>query len=174
MSTDAVAVDETAVATFAETAAETATVHRPTAADAGDRLADLVTEPAVGVPLGVDGVAPEDAGVETAPSPAALESATTGVTPAGVGVADYGTVTLPSVDLAELVALYCPRHVVVLPASDVVPDMPTAYERLGEEFAAGRDTQILATGPSATADMGELIQGVHGPTEVHVVVVTDR
>lgn len=174
MSTDAVRVDDGAVSTFAETASEAATVHRTTAADAADTVAEVTAEPAVGVALGVDGVSLADAPVETDPSPADIESATTGVTPAGVGVADYGTVTLPSVDLAELVALYCPRHVAVLPASDVVPDMPTAYERVGEEFAAGLDTQILATGPSATADMGELIQGVHGPTEVHVVVVEDR
>lgn len=33
---------------------------------------------------------------------------------------------------------------------------------------------ILATGPSATADMGALVQGVHGPRTVHVVLVEDR
>jgi len=29
----------------------------------------------------------------------------------------------------------------------------------------------MATGPSATGDMGALVQGVHGPSEVHVIVV---
>ncbi|MFW5973924.1 MAG: LUD domain-containing protein, partial [Natrialbaceae archaeon] len=59
-------------------------------------------------------------------------------------------------------------------ASDLAGSMKAAYERLAEEFATGRDTQVLATGPSATADMGTLVQGVHGPHEVHVVVLEDR
>jgi L-lactate dehydrogenase complex protein LldG len=160
--------------TFERTAGEVATVHRTTAASFPETLAAAVTEPAVGTPPGLDGVSLADTPVDTDPSPTDVEAAETGVTPAGVGVADYGTVTVPSVGLAELASLYCPRHVAVLAASDIVPDMPAAYERLGEAFDDGADTQILATGPSSTADMGELIQGVHGPVETHVVVVTDR
>lgn len=135
-------------------------------------LADLVEEPAVGVPLPFEDVSLAGTPVATDFEAADLHAAATGVTPVGVGVADYGTVTVRSTaDGAELVALYPGRHVAVLHADDVVPDMPAAFERLGEEFEAGRTTQVLATGPSATADMGGLIQGVHGPAEVHVLVV---
>jgi L-lactate dehydrogenase complex protein LldG len=149
-------------------------VHRTTAADADAALAEAIEDPAVGTALPYDDVSlPEP--VDTDPSPSALESAATGVTPAALGIADYGTVPSPSGGAGdELVSLYTPRHVAVVAASDVVPDMPTAYERLGEDFAAGMDTQILATGPSATADMGTLVQGVHGPSETHVVVLEDR
>ena len=38
----------------------------------------------------------------------------------------------------------------------------------------GNKSVVLATGPSATADMGTLVHGVHGPKDVHVVLVTDR
>ncbi|MFW5900663.1 MAG: LUD domain-containing protein, partial [Halodesulfurarchaeum sp.] len=48
------------------------------------------------------------------------------------------------------------------------------FERLEAEFTAGDLSGILATGPSATADMGATVHGVHGPSEVHVIVVTDR
>ena len=149
-------------------------VHRTTAADADAVLAEAIEGPAVGTALPYDEVSlPES--VDTDPSPSALEAAATGVTPAALGIADYGTVTIPSGAAGdELVSLYTPRHVAVVAASDVVSDMPTAYERLGEDFAAGMDTQILATGPSATADMGTLVQGVHGPSETHVVVLEDR
>ena len=149
-------------------------VHRTTAEDADAVLAEAIEGPAVGTALPYDEVSlPES--VDTDPSPSALEAAATGVTPAALGIADYGTVTIPSGAAGdELVSLYTPRHVAVVAASDVVPDMPTAYERLGEDFAAGMDTQILATGPSATADMGTLVQGVHGPSETHVVVLEDR
>ena len=149
-------------------------VHRTTVADADAVLAEAIEGPAVGTALPYDEVSlPES--VDTDPSPSALEAAATGVTPAALGIADYGTVTIPSGAAGdELVSLYTPRHVAVVAASDVVPDMPTAYERLGEDFAAGMDTRILATGPSATADMGTLVQGVHGPSETHVVVLEDR
>ncbi len=149
-------------------------VHRTPAEDAGAALTEAIEDPAVGTALPYDGVALPDS-VGTDPSPSTLESAATGVTPAALGIADYGTVTVPSGAAGdELVSLYTPRHVAVVAASDIVPDMPAAYERLGEDFAAGMDTQVLATGPSATADMGTLIQGVHGPAETHVVVLEDR
>jgi L-lactate dehydrogenase complex protein LldG len=135
-------------------------------------LADVVTEPAVGVPLPVEGVSLDETVVETAFDADALRRAETGVTPAGLGIAEYGTVTVRSDPAGdELVALYPDRHVAVVHAEDVVPDMGAAFDRLGEEFREGDRTQVLATGPSSTADMGGLIQGVHGPSTVHVVVV---
>jgi L-lactate dehydrogenase complex protein LldG len=168
MGTDHASAFETALA-------GTTTLHRTSAAEFAVTLEGAITAPAVGTELPFDGVSLADTPVDTDPSPADIEAATTGVTPAGLGVADYGTVTLPSSsDPLEVVSLYCTRHVAVLAASDLVADMPSAYERLRDEFAAGTDTQILATGTSSTADMGQLIQGVHGPHETHVVLLEDR
>ena len=151
------------------------TVHRTAAGDFAETLSDATREPAVGTALPVEDISLADTPVETDPSPAAIEAAETGVTPAGLGVANYGTVTLPaSEEPREIISLYCTRHVAVLAESDIVADMPAAYDRLAGEFQAGTDTQILATGPSSTADMGELLEGVHGPHETHLVVVTDR
>lgn len=163
------------VSTFEASLQGVATAHSTTADDFDETLGSVVEQPAVGSPLPFEGVDIADAGVDTDPSPSALEAAATGVTPAGLGIAEYGTVTLPSSAAGEeLVSLYTRRHVAVVAASDVVEDMRTAYERLGEDFSEGMDTQVLATGPSATADMGTLVQGVHGPHEVHVVVLEDR
>lgn len=137
-----------------------------------ETLADVVADPAVGAPLPFEAVTLEGTSVDTAFDADKLATSETGVTPAGLGIADYGTVTVRATAGGdELVALYPDRHVAVVHADDVVPDMETAFSRLGEEFDAGDRTQVLATGPSATADMGGLIQGVHGPKEVHVVVV---
>lgn len=163
------------VATFEAELEGVSTVHRTAAADFEETLAGAIVEPAVGTDIPTEDVSLADTPVETAPSPADVLSAETGVTPAGLGVANYGTVTLPaSEEPREVVSLYCTRHVAVLAESDLVADMPAAYDRLSEDFTAGTDTQILATGPSSTADMGELLRGVHGPHETHVVVVTDR
>ena len=140
--------------------------------DCADAVAAAVAGDAVGVPLDGDLALPET--VETAPTNGDLEAADTGVTPAGFAVAETGSVHLPS-DAAgtEPVSLYPFRHVAVVRESTVLPDMPAAVERYGE-FLRNGGSGVLATGPSATADMGELVVGAHGPGEVHVVLVTDE
>lgn len=168
-------MDTEAVATFEASLAGTGEVHRTTVEGFEAVLSDIVEAPAVGAALPHEGVSLAGTSVTLDPSATAIRDAVTGVTPAGLGVADYGTVTLRSTaGPDELVSLYPPRHVAVLAASDVVPDMPSAFDRLEAEFDAGHTTQVLATGPSATADMGTLVEGVHGPTETHVVVLEDR
>jgi len=133
-----------------------------------------VTDPAVGVPLDGLDVSLSETPVAVDPTPAALEAARTGVTPSSFAIADYGSVVLPSTDSGlELVSLFTDRHVVVVEEADVVPDMDTAFERFGEAFRADAGSAIIATGPSATADMGALVRGAHGPSEVHVLILED-
>ncbi|MEF8809207.1 LUD domain-containing protein [Natronomonas sp.] len=146
--------------------------HRTDREGFADTLADVVVEPAVGASLPFDGVSLEGTPVVVDPSVDQLQEAATGVTTAGLGIANYGTVTVRSrAEGDELLSLYPRRHVVVLEASDIVPDMSAAFERLAAEFDDGQRSQVLTTGPSATADMGSLVQGVHGPESVHVIVL---
>lgn len=163
------------VATFEAALEGQSTVHRTTADGFAEVLSAAVEEPAVGTPVPLDGISLADAGVETDPDLAAIDAARTGVTAAGLGVAEYGSITIRSSEAGdEILSLYVPRHVAVLAESDLVPDMAGAFDRLGEAFEAGTDAQVFATGPSSTADMGGLIRGVHGPHETHVVVLEDR
>lgn len=149
-------------------------VVETTADSFGGDLADLVDPPAVGAPLpfpdlSLDGPAE----IDTAPGAADLQAATTGVTAGEFGVAEYGTVavrSLPGGD--EPISLYPERHVAVVRASDVV-DLDGAFDRLGDLLPAG-ESVVFATGASATADMGEFVEGVHGPGEVAVLLVGDR
>lgn len=164
-----------AVSTFEDSLEGQSSVHRATAADFAETLETAIDPPAVGIPLPFEDVSLAETAVEVDPDLDAIDAANTGVTAAGLGIAEYGTVTIVSSDAGEeLVSLYANRHVAVLAASDLVSDMPSAYERIDDDVDTGSDTQILATGPSATADMGELIRGVHGPHETHVVVLEDR
>jgi L-lactate dehydrogenase complex protein LldG len=138
---------------------------------------EFVEPHAVGVPLEEafddPALSLEETSVEVDPTPATLRTATTGVTAASLGVADYGSVVLSVTDGAsELVSLFVDRHVAVVRESDVVADMETAVDAVADEFGRGGGSAILATGPSATADMGALVKGAHGPREVHVVVLT--
>ncbi|UIO98804.1 LUD domain-containing protein [Halobaculum sp. CBA1158] len=148
-----------------------AAVHRvdPDPDAVASAIADLVAEPAVGVRL-PGGLSLPD-GVATDPTPADLDAAVTGVTAATLAVADYGSVVVCS-DAAgtEAVSLFPDRHVAVVRAGDVVPGMREAMGVLGDRLRAG-ESAVIATGPSATADMGDLVVGAHGPREVEIVLV---
>jgi L-lactate dehydrogenase complex protein LldG len=149
-------------------------LERVPADDAGEAIGRLVDAPAVGAALPFEGATlPES--VTTEPTAAELEAARTGVTPVGFAIAEYGTVAVESTaDGAEPIALYPERHVAVVAESDVVPDLSAGFDRLADGFDAGRDGVVFATGRSATADMGDLVHGVHGPGDVHVIVLEDR
>lgn len=146
--------------------------------DAGsftDELAAVVEAPAYGTPLPFDGVSYADTPIRMDPTGADLFDAATGVTHGVLAIADYGSVLLAETGHGEeLLALYPDRHVVVVAASDVVDDMPTAVDRIDEQAQTRPADYIIATGPSATADMGAVVTGVHGPRNVHVVVLEDR
>jgi L-lactate dehydrogenase complex protein LldG len=164
------------IATFERRADDRrATVERTTASEFDRTLAGLLEEPAVAVPLPFDGVSLADHPVEFDPSPADLEAAVTGVTPVGPAVAEYGSVVIPSDEHgAEAISLYPETHVAVLAASDVYPTLSTALSEVGEEIAGGLTSAVFATGPSATADMGAPVYGVHGPAELIILILEDR
>ncbi|MGM0591315.1 MAG: LUD domain-containing protein [Halobacteriota archaeon] len=137
-------------------------------------LDDVCDRPAVGTPLSIPG-AELPGWVDTVPTPAGLRAARTGITPAGIAIADYGSIVIQATPGGtEPVSLFPDRHVAVLGVDDVVPGMADAFSWFAEEFQSGRDTAIIATGPSATADMGALVRGAHGPKDVHVVLLEER
>ena len=147
------------------------TVSEGSAGDCAELIDAAAGEPAVGVALD-DADLPEQ--VATDPSTADLREAHTGVTAASLGVADYGSVAVEA-DAAgtEPISLFVDRHVVVLHERDLVPDMPQAFDWLGPGARDDAVDVVFATGPSATADMGGLVHGAHGPKSVHVVLLRD-
>lgn len=138
-----------------------------------DVLSDVVDAPAVGAPLPFADLSLPGS-VETDPTPSDLEAAATGVTAARCGIADYGSVVLESTpDGVEQSSLFPEEHVAVVRAADVHPDMSAAFDELGDLLRDG-GSAVIATGPSATADMGDLVLGAHGPARVHVVIVEEE
>ena len=136
-------------------------------------IAATIDPPAVGVPLPFPGVSMPD-NVEIEPGPDELERAATGVTPGSLGIAEYGTVLLEvTPDEAEAISLFGRTHLIVLNASDIVADIRAGLEWFGPRARDGDASVIFATGPSATADMGALVEGAHGPERVHVLVLED-
>jgi L-lactate dehydrogenase complex protein LldG len=152
--------------------AHAADLRRTTPASFAADLDAAVDPPAVGAPLPFDDLSLPDA-VPTVETTADLAAAETGVSGATLGVADYGTVVLEAdPGGVEPVSLFPERHVVVLRAADVVSGLADALDALGPRLRDG-GSAVLATGPSATADMGSLVYGAHGPREVTVLLVED-
>lgn len=140
-----------------------------------DACAELVDaaagDPAVGVE--VAGVSLPGR-IKTDPTTAELRAAHTGVTAASLGIAAYGTVAIEADSAGtEPVSLFVDRHVVVLHESELVADMSAAFAWLGPRARNDAVDVVFATGPSATADMGGLVHGAHGPKEVHVVLLQE-
>jgi L-lactate dehydrogenase complex protein LldG len=150
--------------------------------DAGDfraTVADAVTPPVVGAELPFSEVSlasVDDVDITLRPTLTDLRAARTGITAAALGIADYGSVVLrlDRALLTEPASLFVDDHVVVIRASDIHPDMSAAISELGPLLRDNSESVVIATGPSATADMGALVRGAHGPETVRVIILTDR
>jgi L-lactate dehydrogenase complex protein LldG len=103
---------------------------------------------------------------------AASASVGVGITSADYGLAETGTlVMLASSGESRLISLLPPAWISVVPASILLDDLDELLARVPTP-ADLTGAMVLITGPSRTADIEQiLIRGVHGPGEVHVVLV---
>jgi len=95
-----------------------------------------------------------------------------GITSADYALSDTGSlVMLSSREEARLVSLLPPAHIAVVPASKLLTGLDELFGILPLP-AEQTSSMVLITGPSRTADIEQiLVRGVHGPGQIHVVVV---
>jgi L-lactate dehydrogenase complex protein LldG len=96
-----------------------------------------------------------------------------GLTGAVAGIAESGTIAIVSgPGRPRLASLLPPVHVAVLRADRLCPSLPDLLAAHPNLVDAGSNL-VLVTGPSRTADIEmTLTRGVHGPGEVHVVLIS--
>jgi L-lactate dehydrogenase complex protein LldG len=106
-------------------------------------------------------------------------SAEVGISGVEFVLAESGTLVLASrTEGSQLASLAPPIHVALYQRSQVYATLEEVLERLPvprepREPLPGRAV-VFITGPSRTADIEQiLIRGVHGPREVHAVLVED-
>ena len=92
-----------------------------------------------------------------------------GVSRALYGLADTGSVVLAaSPDEPRARSLLPEAHVSLLAEDRILPGLAELFEALGGELPSAL---AIVTGPSRSADIEQqLVVGVHGPGEVHVVL----
>jgi L-lactate dehydrogenase complex protein LldG len=99
-------------------------------------------------------------------------NALVGITAAGWGVAQTGTLILDSSDAAQRLASTLPEiHIALLWANRIVPSLGEALARMDPR----RAPFIAAiTGPSRTADIERVLTiGVHGPKRLIILIVQE-
>jgi L-lactate dehydrogenase complex protein LldG len=108
---------------------------------------------------------------------AALEPAPVCISGADAGIAESGTLVLRSgTGRGRLASLIAPVHIAVLRRAQIVRGLGQALalirERHGPDVLLDSSNLTLITGPSRTGDIElTLTLGVHGPREIHVVLI---
>ena len=102
----------------------------------------------------------------------ACAAADAGITSADYALADTGSlVMLSSPREARMISLLPPLHLAVVPRSRLLSGLDELFSILPDPEAQ-TSAMVLITGPSRTADIEQiLVRGVHGPREVHVLLV---
>ena len=91
------------------------------------------------------------------------------ISQAAYALADTGSVVLLSSDEPRARSLLPWAHVTLVRAESIVAGLEELFERLGRDLPS---SVAIVTGPSRSADIEQkLVVGVHGPGEVHVVLL---
>jgi L-lactate utilization protein LutC len=95
-----------------------------------------------------------------------------GISSADYALADTGSlVMISSAEEARLVSLLPPCHLAIVPRERLLTGLDELLTILPVPSQRS-SSMVLITGPSRTADIEQiLVRGVHGPGEIHVVIV---
>ena len=106
---------------------------------------------------------------------AAMASADLGITGVNYAIAETGTcVIVPTAGASRLVSLLPPVVIALVERGQVLPSLDELFTLRRRDFVNGDlgSYMSLVTGPSRTADIEyKLVTGVHGPGEVHMVLI---
>ena len=113
-----------------------------------------------------------DPRVRAEPTAEEMVNSPAGVTEAFAGVARTGSVCVDvGYQRTGMASLLAPLHIAVVAAETIVPQPRDLFR---EDVLGGKGLArsfVFLTGPSATADMGPLVRGVHGPHRLHIIVL---
>ena len=98
-----------------------------------------------------------------------------GITGVDYVIAETGScVLLPRKGVSRVISLLPPVHIAVVQTGQVLPSLDELFTLRRQEFMTGDIGSYLniITGPSRSADIEyQLVTGVHGPGEVHMILL---
>ena len=105
-----------------------------------------------------------------------LFSADVGITGVRGAIAETGSLVLRAApETPRMMSLTPPVHVALVTSGQIVPDLLDWASPHPPGKRPSGTYEVLITGPSKTADIElNLVTGVHGPGQVHAVVVCDQ
>jgi L-lactate dehydrogenase complex protein LldG len=112
------------------------------------------------------------AGIILKPDDEQLTTAGVGVTEAFAGIASTGSVCVSlGRPLVGATSLLMPLNIVLLASERIVERPRDLFHPECLKGEALKRNLIVITGPSATADMGPLVRGVHGPHRLLILLL---
>lgn len=110
--------------------------------------------------------------VITNPTDQQLADTKVGITDAFAGIACTGSVCVSiTPKLGGSISLFSREHIAVLDAAKIVPRPRDIFSEKYMGINVSERSFTFITGPSATADMGPLVRGVHGPGRLHIIIL---
>jgi len=95
-----------------------------------------------------------------------------GVTEAFAGVARTGSICVAITPmLSGTVSLFTRMHIAIVRGDTIVPHPRDVFFIEHPLVKKWLKNFVFITGPSATADMGPLVRGVHGPGALHIIIL---
>jgi L-lactate dehydrogenase complex protein LldG len=114
--------------------------------------------------------------VEDRPATADVERADVGITGCDALIAQTGSILLTARSAGgRALSVLPPHHIVIARESQLLPDLPAAFELLNKTYGDAYPSLItFITGPSRTADIERiLVLGAHGPRILTVILLRD-
>ena len=117
-----------------------------------------------------------EAAVPFSSDPDTLTEAVQGITSCEYLVSRLGSIMVSSVQASgRRMIVYPDVHIVMAYASQIVPDLPEAFEALFKKYKNNLPSLIsVISGPSRTADIEKtLVMGAHGPRDLYLFLIDD-
>lgn len=107
----------------------------------------------------------------TNPSNEDLKSIKTCITHSLYGIASTGSILIDNDHgFTSYSTMLTSKHIVLLAANNIYAKPRDIFKN--DELLNMSSISII-TGPSATADMGSLVRGVHGPEHLHIIIIVE-
>ncbi len=106
------------------------------------------------------------------PSDEELVKAKFGITDAFAAIARTGSVcVLNDETMSGSYSLFVNTHIALVNSKDVVENPRDIFQKEPYKNITSNKDFIFISGSSATADMGPLVRGVHGPAKLYVIII---